>query len=453
MDAHPAASVAVRRELRRCIDERAPEARRLLVALSGGMDSCVLLHAASRIGFDPSRLVALHADHGLCDESAAWSRHCRELCRALGVECVARRLDPAELVGRGPEDAARNARYAWFESLMQKGDALLFAHHRGDQAETVLANLFRGAGVDGLAAMPRSRAFGRGVLLRPFLDLDRSLLRAYAVENALDWIDDPSNARLRHDRNRIRHRILPTIRRRWENVDARIARAAENLSEARSLLAEVARADLRRVAVEDAFQPLSDAPVLDVDKWLELSPARQLNCLRGWIGLVAPRLPARARLLRLQRDILDAPRSPSRFAWDAWEVRRYRARLYVNPAVPDLERRARAWDLREPLPVEGADLEVVAEWPDGARPDDPRAVTVDWRNGSKRVRFRERRGSRPLRKVFQERGVPPWLRPLLPRILVDGRVAAVPGVIEPHSIAGSERLPRFRLRRRARRDP
>jgi tRNA(Ile)-lysidine synthase len=179
-----------------------PCANTCWVAFSGGMDSTVLLTALVEGRVDlPFPLKAVHVDHGLQPASSDWSAHCADVCHSLGIPLSCLRVDARPRRGESPEAAARAARYAAMEKLMGDGDLLLTAHHRDDQAETVLLQLLRAAGVAGLAAMPALKRFGAGWHGRPLLDLPRSALQRWAEAHSLKWIEDPSNALIDADRN------------------------------------------------------------------------------------------------------------------------------------------------------------------------------------------------------------------------------------------------------------
>jgi tRNA(Ile)-lysidine synthase len=204
------------------------------VGLSGGLDSAVLLHALvslQRAGVG-SPLRVLHVDHALLPDSAAWASRCERLADAYGTECAVLRIDARPRPGESPEAAAREARYAALAGALRPDEALLTAHHADDQLETVLLQLFRGGGLRGLAAMPRSARLGRGWHLRPLLEFERAELLAWARHERLDWIEDPSNVNARFDRNYLRHDVLPAVRARWPSVARTVARTAGYAAEA-----------------------------------------------------------------------------------------------------------------------------------------------------------------------------------------------------------------------------
>jgi tRNA(Ile)-lysidine synthase len=413
--------------------------RRLLVAFSGGMDSTVLLHALTRLRAAHSLPVieAVHIDHGLSPSSAEWSRHCEDLCRALGIALHALRIQVRGAPGDSPEAAAREARYEALRSVMSAGDALVTAHHRDDQAETLLLQLLRGAGPAGLAGMAEHSPFGPGRLLRPLLGVPRSALRAYARAEHLRWIEDESNLDTAIDRNFLRREIVPPLSERWPGISATLLRAARLQAEADRLCTELAEQDVRGALDEEG--------ALDVEALRGLSEPRQRNLLRHWLrerGLVPP---PRTRLETLRRDMLGAgdDRNPH-VAWRGGEVRRYRRRLYAMAPLAPLQARAELmWYPDRPLPLPWLGQRLVG------RPTQGEGIAWDvaegplqlrWRAGGERCRIAGRAHRRVLKKLFQEAGVPPWQRERTPLLYKGEDLVAVVGYwyCEPWAVRSGE---------------
>src|SRR6185312_625602 len=183
----------------------------LCVALSGGVDSTVLLAALAGSRSKPARLRALHVDHGLRPASRDWAQHCRSLARSLHVPLKVLRAKVERARGECLEAAAREARYRLLASALEPGGVVLIGHHSDDELETVLLQLFRGSGLPGLAGMPALAPFAKGWLVRPLLSRSRAELEAWARHQGLNWVDDDSNADERLDRNYLRLRVLPLI--------------------------------------------------------------------------------------------------------------------------------------------------------------------------------------------------------------------------------------------------
>lgn len=395
-----------------------PEARRLLVGYSGGMDSHVLLHglAIHRDRWPERRLAAIYVDHGLQAASISWGEHCGGICRALDVPFHVLRVDARPTAGESPEAAARRARYAALAAELEPGAALLTAHHRDDQTETLLLQLLRGAGPHGLAAMPTAARLGRGWLLRPLLAVDRADLLAYAQAHRLHWIEDASNADADFDRNYLRHRVLPLLRERWPAANRTLARSAHWCAEAAAWLDAEAAADLARIGADrpDGLR----LPVLR-----ELGEIRQRNLLRHWLGQLGLPIPGHRQLNHILRDGLTARRDRQpRIHWPGGEVRRYRDTLYAMPPLTPRDARRRfVWrsgvNGYPPLELPGiGELALRETIGAGLRATvlAGGVLIVRFRQGGERFRPAGRRHRQELKKLWQEAGVPPWERDRLP---------------------------------------
>jgi len=266
----------------------------LCVGLSGGCDSVVLLHLLSCLGLD-ERLSAIHVNHGLSPNADAWAAFCAECCGRLEIPLEIVRVAVDARSGLGLEAAARAARYAAFADCA--ADCLALAHHRGDQAETLLFNLLRGAGVAGAAAMPPERQLRRQRLVRPLLSVSRADLEDYARQHGLHWIDDESNGDLSFSRNFLRHRVLPGLSERFPSAEHALAQAAAHFGEADELLAQLAAEDWLRCA---------DGEAASLRCLRRLSLVRLKNLLRYRLRALGWRVPAANRLDEFARQVLSA---------------------------------------------------------------------------------------------------------------------------------------------------
>ncbi|MGB8326526.1 MAG: tRNA lysidine(34) synthetase TilS, partial [Steroidobacteraceae bacterium] len=267
---------------------------RLLVALSGGVDSVVLLAALAQLRRKGLALRALYVDHGLLPQSPAWGRFCRRFASGLGVSCGVRRARIPRLRGASLEARARDERYRLLSAALRPGETLVTAQHEDDQAETLLLQLLRGAGIAGLAAMPASMPIGRRTLVRPLLGFPRAALEDWARMQGLAWVDDESNADERFDRNFLRRQILPRLRERWPAAPRTIARAAANLAAAKSLLADLADLDLAGIQAGET---------LAVAGLRHLGADRQRNAVRRWLEARGLPRPERAQLERIVGEL------------------------------------------------------------------------------------------------------------------------------------------------------
>ncbi len=405
-----------------------PGAPRYWVAFSGGLDSTVLLHLmASLRGELGAPLLALHVDHGLSEHSADWSHCCRELCDELGVSLTVERVVVNRNNGKGLEASARHARYEVFERLLGESEVLLSAHHRDDQAETVLLQLLRGGGVHGLAAMPLQRPLGNGVLMRPLLDTSRSELEAYAREQGLTWIDDPSNFDTTLERNYLRHTLLPQLEERRAGAHKVLARSAANFAESAQLLDELAEEDLQAV--------LGDGGVLSLAALRVLSPARCRNLLRYHCRQLHLPLPEAGQLQQVVEELLPAAEDAMPLVtWPGVEVRRYRDGVFFMPGLPTLPEEFLAvhWDGTEApqWPASLGSLQVKQGASVGVAVDKLRGARCELRlrQGGETLVLPGRQGHHDLKKLYQEAGVPPWERERRPLLYIGDELAQVAGL-------------------------
>ena len=243
----------------------------LVVALSGGADSAGLLSAAAGLGqgFRGLPLRAVHVDHGLQAAAAAFRDACAASCARSNIALTVISAEVRPAPGESIEAAARDARYAALQAELRPGECLLTAHHSEDQAETLLLQALRGAGLKGLSAMPICRPLGAGWHLRPVLDVPRAELTAGAECGA---VADPMNQDRRFDRSYLRGEVWPLIETRWPGAARALSRTARHAAEAQGVLDGVAAADVAR---------LRDGDALSVPGLRTLEPAARLHALRA----------------------------------------------------------------------------------------------------------------------------------------------------------------------------
>jgi tRNA(Ile)-lysidine synthase len=387
---------------------------RILVALSGGVDSTALLGALAAKRPKSRRLRAVHVNHGLHPNSPRWSAHCSEFARAVGVPLEVLSANVSRLGGVSLEAAARDARYALLGQALEPGEFLLTGHHEDDQLETVLLQLFRGAGVAGLAAMPEISRFAAGWLARPLLTVSRQDLEEWVRKAGLKWVEDDTNADETLDRNYLRRRVLPLIRERWKGVGSAVARSARHAAEGQRLLDMLARADVERA---------SSGPDLFVPALRALPPDRRRNALRFWIAQSGARVPDSRRLEELAGPLIDArPDANPRVEWGDTAAQRHLDLLSIGSTPmganesPQLQWPWRSSPLLE-LPDGGGTLELK---PDPHGPIDldvlPETVMVRGRQGGERLRPRRGGPRRTLKSLLQESHLPIPERARLPLV-------------------------------------
>jgi tRNA(Ile)-lysidine synthase len=363
--------------------------KRIAAGFSGGVDSTVLVHVLGQLA--PSlgyRLSAVHVHHGLSRNADAWRRSCAAFCRDAGIPFTARRVRVVR-VGKGLEAAARAARRKVFENL--RVDAIAFGHQLDDQAETVLLNLLRGAGLAGASGMPVAGKLGDKPLLRPLLAVPREAILSYAKANRLAWIEDESNADEALTRNFLRRRVGPLLASRFPRWRESLARAARHFSSAR----------------------------LD-----------ERALLREFLASKGLRAPSEARLAEMLRQI-GSGSTRMALAHDGKVLRRHRGAVLVDKPVDVTRFKPVRWSggSRMALPELGGELRfkrVRGKGIDLARV--PAGLMVRLRSGGERLQQDPGRPRRTLKNLFQESGIPEWQRGRLPLLASGDELVWVPGI-------------------------
>lgn len=381
--------------------------KRVCVALSGGLDSVVLLHllCATRKQLGLAALSALHVHHGLQAAADSWPDFCAHLCRQWQVDFVCERVQVAPQ-RQGIEAAARQARYAAF--ARPDTDIVALAHHADDQAETFLLAALRGGGVRALAAMPSVRQLSKQStieLWRPLLPFSRAQLAAYAAAQSLSWVEDPSNADVSLLRNRVRRLLLPELSAQVPQATAHFQAAVAVLQDEKAVLDEVAEADWAAVHACGFFDRI---------RWRQLSAARRRQLLRRFAEHHNLGLPRRAALTDWEQ-VLSGHADTGEWRLPHGRAMLYRNRLFALPAGFEQQF---GWLNQTPY--------------SGSLKTDAQRKGIIWRqaafglsqpfiNGAGSIRaaraddvLQMANGRKAIKKLLQEQGVPPFMRPLWP---------------------------------------
>ena len=408
------------------------EASGLVVALSGGPDSAALLRATAALGksFRALPLRAVHIDHGLQPAAAEFRATCVTLCDQLCVPLRIVAVEVAREAGLSIEAAARTARYAALGHELQPRECLLTAHHREDQAETLLLQALRGAGVKGMAAMPVCRPLGSGWHARPLLDVAHSELKQFGEHNqfgelersmSIDPSIDPMNQDLRFDRVYLRTAVWPSIEKRWPGAATALTRAARHMAEAQRLLEMAAGADVAR---------LRDGDALSIPGLRALPALKRVNAVRLWVSQAGLELPSTARLIEALRQVFDAEadHQPA-IVWGGHALRRYRQRLFVTRADPPRVPDARSWVAAAGSAIELGpalgNLTWIAQQGGIAAERLPVSVIVRRRDGGETLKPAPSARTQTVQHLCQALGVLPWMRDALPLVFAGDELIAV----------------------------
>ena len=393
-----------------------PFVTRYWVAFSGGVDSQVLLHQLHQeiANFPTLKLHAIHVNHHLNHKADAWQHHCQITCEKLQVslEIISIRVDPQ--VGESLEEVARRQRYQALSNFIHENDCLVTAHHQDDQAETLLLQLFRGAGPKGLSAMPFITTFAKGFLARPMLDQERRVIMNYAITHQLTWIDDDSNQNNAFDRNYIRQEIMPVIKQRWPSVAKTISRSAQLCAQTEKIIHDKIVNELKNIPQQNG--------TLDLNYLRDLAVNHQAQLIRYWLIQQKISLPNEKKLLQILNTVINARVDANPCVkWRGGEVRRYRHCLYAFTSSPTSEQSpAIIWHLKQPLIFPSGTLIAEKKCGKGLLLDTISQLRVEFNVAGACCKISGRGVTKTLKNLFQEWGVPPWERSRVP-LLFDGK--------------------------------
>ena len=410
--------------------------KRIVIALSGGLDSSVLLHLAAQYHKSHQHidLLVVHVNHGLQEQANSWQLSCQQQAEALGLPFVAEMVDVVVQARSSLEAVAREKRYQALAKHMDAHSCLLTGHHVDDQFETFMLALKRGSGLQGLAAMPPMRDFAAGCLLRPLLLVTRAELEDYARQQQLSWIEDPSNQSLEFDRNFLRHKVLPELTQRWPQWLASTQRSVQLLQESVDLLEELAESD---------YQKLKREQTLCCESLLLLSPKRQRNVLRYWFKLMNWAYPSQAQLEQILTQAAAKQDAKVAVTLAEGECRRFQANLYLVKKAELLESELVSdWKLAT-TPILTLSNGSQLTWQTGGKllpPSSSQQVSVKFRTQLEQKNFNAfgRKGSRSIKKLLQECKLPPWQRNRLPFVFYDEVLVAIADIYIQQDYACSQ---------------
>ena len=429
-----------------------------VVAYSGGIDSHVLLHCCKKLDL-PVR--AIHVHHGLQNIADEWVIHCQSICRALNIHLDILYVDARNRKGQSPEEAARSVRYKALQNNLLDGDCLLTAQHLNDQAETLLLQLFRTASSAGLSAMPAQKRLGKNVHLRPLLSFSRQEVEQFAEENALNWIEDPTNLDVSYDRNFIRKEIVPLLQSRWPEITRQLSTVASLQSNNLQVLEDMAAVDLANLVKPPSYQSICSfynvVSVLSISRLKQLSLARRLNVLRYWIlqtvnnQATAIRVsPTRNLLEEMNRSLINSAQDANPvITFSGFEIRKFHSDLYLlksaSPSSASLNAHPCAttdikhsnfatemtWKPLSPvfIPALMVQLKSIDSTGQGLNKNLlNESLTICFRKGGENFHPVGRLHSQRLKKLFQEANVPPWDRDSIPLVYYKDELIAVVGL-------------------------
>ncbi|MDP2574031.1 tRNA lysidine(34) synthetase TilS [Vibrio penaeicida] len=406
----------------------------IVLALSGGMDSRVLLYLLSHMAESHHiKTKAVHIHHGLSSNADDWQKNCQAWCEKANVPFFSERVVLDIESGRSVEELAREARYDVLRRYVGPDDVLLTGQHMSDQTETFLLALKRGSGPKGLSGMPRIASFGEGEILRPLLSVSRQDIEQYALEHKLSWNHDESNDDTQFDRNFLRHRVVPELANRWSGFEKSVQRSAQLCADQQNLIEELLSQNLSDALFHDGS--------LSISMLSEQSELARAQLIRMWLEYSGAKMPSRKQLQVIWENVACSQRdaNPS-LSLPSGEIRRYDHRLYLVSPEQDLSDWCEELIVGKTLllPYALGELTLGTSGLNTSLsnsvsvhslllrlPLSSEKVTVHFCPQGLSAKPVGRNGSRKLKKLFQEYGVPSWKRRQIPIVMYDDKVAAV----------------------------
>ena len=402
-----------------------------LIALSGGLDSTVLLSLFAKLcqkqpHLQPS-VRAIHIHHGLSQNAESWAKHCQNLCDQFQIPLIIERVQVDKT--NGIEAGAREARYQAIKKHLQTQEVLVTAHHLNDQTETFFLALKRGSGLQGLGAMQqRSVLFGMPIL-RPLLGFTRPQLENYAQKEKLNWITDESNKDNRFDRNFLRNEILPELRERWAYFDLAVQRSAQHCFEQQQLINDLlSEAFAEHCQIKSQFK---------LPQFRQYSPAKQTALLRMWLAENQLEMPSKCQLTQLINDVVFAKEDANpQFQLVNKVIRRFKDCLYLTKPFSDLTKyilKLEQNTLSLPddlgnLTVQENERNLIFYWQNYSVMLDKTDLPISIRFGySGKVKHHPKRPREDIKKIWQSLDIPPWQRNRIPLIFYGDELKSAVG--------------------------
>jgi tRNA(Ile)-lysidine synthase len=393
---------------------------RVIVAYSGGLDSCVLLNLVCKFINRP--IYAIHINHGLNPDAELWQDHCAQSCKILKVDYVSTNV--AVSSEGSQEAAAREVRYEAFESFLEQDDLLLLAHHLNDQIETLFLKMFRGSAPFGLEGMPKHRKLGLGSIYRPLLEISQEEIRDYAEFATLNWIDDSSNQNVAFDRNFLRHKIIPLIESRWPNFKESLVKNDSSTRRVRVEMLALAKMDFENVSL------CNDR--LDLLALGRLSFTRQLSLIRYWFqSLHLAHIPGESMMREsLNSFFVGGDNTSPKLEWRGKVLQRFSQVLYMydaldSSALSDSHKGKLTSDTTM-IKLGNGYLTLGKLFSSGLAIEDITNLSIRRRKGGEQMAFKEQHKS--LKNLFQENAIPVFLRDYWPLLFYGEELICIPAM-------------------------
>ncbi|MFY8297967.1 tRNA lysidine(34) synthetase TilS [Pseudoalteromonas sp. SS15] len=399
----------------------------LTVALSGGVDSVVLLHLCKTylesLNSNQSISVeAIYVNHGLSENAQDWQKFCEQLCLLLTIPFKTKCVNVQPKARQSLEALARDARYQALDELAEQDNLILLGQHADDQLETFLLRLKRGSGLTGLSAMQDTVRLSSGrQCIRPLLNISREDIEAFARTFSLAHIEDESNQDDKFDRNFLRNQIIPPLKKRFNGFLKSTLRSIELLQQQQALIDEISQADLSRC------KDKSDVPItLKLNELKQFSELRQSNVVRAWLNDLGIVMPSKAQMSQILTQSLESREDAQmQVQLSKGAIRRYRDKLYFDAQdatpnnVENIESTTLVLNDKTTLKCESGGLLRL--------PFEHERVSIRFGLLKSQIKPYKKVRSNTLKYWLKELKVPTWQRDNIPLVFYDDNLVQVVG--------------------------
>lgn len=395
------------------------DAKGLCIALSGGVDSVVLLHLCREYANKHNiTLQAAYVNHGLSQHATQWQQFCQSLCETLNVPFVAKQVSITRQTRTSLEAQAREARYQALDDAAKAGFAIVLGQHADDQVETFLLRLKRGSGLLGLGAMRATTQLVSGrYCIRPLLAVSRDEIEAFAQQFGLEHITDESNADDAFDRNFLRNQVIPLLKSRFNGFVGSTLRSIDILQRQQTIIDEVSEEDLQKCRCRMA---------LNITALQQLSCARRDNVIRLWLSKQGIEMPSQKQLDEIVQQAFSSRQdSQLEIRFKQGAVRRYRDALYwvtESSQKHDIE----TVNLNE---LSGQSTPVAMQTGKGLRkPFSDEIVSIRYGRLKDKIKPQGKPGSNTLKHWLKDLHIPSWERDSIAVVYYNDTPVAVNGL-------------------------
>lgn len=435
--------------------------RPLVVALSGGLDSMVMLRlmlelrSKYQVAFS-----AFHVNHGLNENAQEWQRFVKQFCQINSIDLITTELTIKKVARHSLEQLARDNRYLAMSQQLENQSVIITGHHQFDQLETFMLRLQRGSGLKGLGAMhavapmPNSSGLDKDIVLaRPLLSFDQAALQAYANQHHLDWVEDDSNDDIHFDRNFIRHEVAPTLSARWPHFSSAVMRTTQHLQSDSALLAEYLREELSTLIEKVSFgdvhgEALFSFSALNIEALAQKSKLKQVALLREYVEQVTGRVSSSKATSEIIEAVINSkPDKQPLLVVNDYSIKRHQDHLFIlnesmlckpvfeletNVSVINYSTKPQSYPnngTKRTLQVKVNSADTLSGAWEMHYGIAPSKITPNSKSGSKK-----------LSELFKQKKCPAWLRPMIPLLVLDGQTMIVVGFATDINFDGEIRL-------------